>query len=292
MDSTDGIGVAELTRRKNKRPAQRKSVSAASSKATGQKPRWRRAGSFIAAAILVPVVVAVTIWGAEKAISSALGTPKKSAPIAHPANDLCSRFSFGLQCTFNTLPTSDFVTRRSYSSLRGVPLCGAADTKESDRFLKWAAVNAIPGGTNFILDITSHARSIVNLGTTQISIIRRYPRLTTDDITCAGGADYSTAETIDLDTSPPKVTYFCGGRPCSVPLITLRNGDNLEVLIRTSDSRNVVEWTGKIEIFVNGHPLALNLGTHTSAPLPQPVECSPDVNAWLPCSSDNYGSSG
>jgi hypothetical protein len=244
----------------------------------------------VTAAILVPVLVGLLIWGIEQLMGTALqthnvGSAREPLVDLKPVNDICSKLNIGLQCTLTELSPSDYVTRRIYDSLKGVPVCDSPSLAEEAQFSKWAKTNTIPGGNLFLLDITSHTDSIVNLGTTQISVANRYPTLATDDIGCAGGAEFPLGESINLDNNPPTVTYFCGTnqQKCSRPLITLRPGDNAEIMIRAYNMRNVVEWTGRLEIIVNGHILMLNLGTHTSASLPQPISCSPDGGTWQPC---------
>ena len=238
---------------------------------------------------MAPVIVGIAIWGGEKSIGTAFGPHKvnqsvKSYPDLKPKNDICSKLKINIQCTLTELSATDYVTRRTYHNLSGIPVCGEAGSKENARFLKWAATNAIPGGSYFFLDITSNTSAIINLGDTQVYVLKKYPRLMTDDIACGGGANFNVTESIDLDNNPPKTTYFCGDNSCSRPRITLRKGDNVEIMINTAVSHSVIVWSGQTDIIVNGHLIVLNLGTHESAPLPQPIICSPSAaGTWEPC---------
>jgi len=281
--------------RKRKSKVGRAPAKAASSPPVEPKPRWQRINSYVTAAILIPILVGLAIWGIEQLVGSALkehGTPSASEAMIDikPAHDVCKNFHVGIQCTLNELPNTYYVTRQVYHSMKGIPVCGDVGTPANAQFLRWAVLNAIPGDNNFLLDIASYTHSIVNLGTTQVTILKRYPSLTTDDIGCGGGADFVLAESINLDKNPPSVRYFCQNqqnqaqRECNMPQITLRKGDNLEILINAGNTRNVVEWTGLVNLYVNGHRLTLNLGTHLSASLPQPISCSPGGTTWLPCS--------
>lgn len=240
-------------------------------------------------AILVPVIVGIAIWGSEQTIGNALkphkaNVPADTFPALKPENDICSKLRINIQCTLTEMPVQGYVTRRSYRNLDSIPVCGGPSVKENAQFLKWAAANTIPAGINFLLDITSHTSAIVNLGTTQISVIKRYPSLSTNDITCTGGADYYISESVQLDSSPPKVTYICNHDKCSEPHVTLNKGDNVAINISTNSRRGVLVWNGRVIIIVNGHLITLNLGTHESASLPQPLVCGEVApGSWMQC---------
>jgi hypothetical protein len=178
----------------------------------------------------------------------------------------------------NVVSANSFMTLKRMKNLEGVPSC----SNNIPGFLKWADTHALGAANVLILNVTSDSRAPVDVENLRVSIIRRSRMLRTTRINCAGGATGYIYSSINLDTDPPKVGYYCNNRRCPAPNVILQKGDSVELHIVAGGVKWLTHWRGQIDLLVSGRLITLNLGNYVSAPYLTTggVTCDPSGSHW------------
>ncbi|WP_076821793.1 hypothetical protein [Pseudofrankia asymbiotica] len=132
----------------------------------------------------------------------------------------------------------------------------------------WRSDKIAPGDTNkFALNITAKSDVVINYGRVNIAYLEKGEPLKGFHFGCAGGADSEILVNVDLDATPPKVTYMQDHEDVAVPQISLKSGDTATIYLVFFPRDHFVTWSASVQIFVDGSPFSIDLGKHRVTPL-------------------------
>jgi hypothetical protein len=257
---------------------------------TGPTPWWKRLSVGLVTLVCVPIIVGVTVPiivqklppHADNQGTSSVPTPTVNFDLG---TNLCAQLHMDIQCVLSDTGSNSYMSRKSAIKINSVPNCAT----NPEGFLKWARVNAVGNDNALVLNIASLGHAIVEIENLRISLIKREPPLRTVQMDCAGGAgpnNYVYAIVL-LDGNPPKVSYECGGDPCSVPNVTVQPGGNAQFHILAYSNHWLTEWRARINLIVNGRLVTIDLGDYICTPIPVAgkfPDCEPSGSQWA-CTS-------